>query len=63
MWLMIKGKYKKHFKEIHTKNRVWNYYFDNLLKAKELQGRIILVDEKSISISWFIWLDTFTRSR
>ena len=28
-----------HFKEIHIKNHVYNYYFDNLVKAKQLDTK------------------------
>ena len=33
--LMIVGIYKTHVKEINIKNRVYNYYFENLVKAKK----------------------------
>ena len=35
-----------HIKEISIKNRVYNYYFDNLIKAKKLETKNILIDEK-----------------
>ena len=44
------GIYKKHFKEINIKNRIRNYYFDNLLKSKELEARNIIMDEQTIKI-------------
>ena len=34
---MIVGIYKMHAKKINIKNRVYNYYFDNLIKAKKKQ--------------------------
>ena len=36
-----------HIKEINIKNRVCIYYFDYLIKAKKLETKIILMDEKS----------------
>ena len=36
-----------HVKEINTKNRVYNYYFDNLVKAKEWENKNILIDGKN----------------
>ena len=30
-------------------NRVYNYYFDNLVKAKKLETKNILIDEKNYS--------------
>ena len=35
-----------HINEINIKNRVYNYYFDNLIKGKELETKNILIDEK-----------------
>ena len=49
--LMIVGIYKMHVKEINVKNRVCNYYSDNLIKSKKLE---------TIRIWWFILLDIFT---
>ena len=34
-------------KEISVKNQVFNYYFDNLIKAKKLKTKAILIDEKN----------------
>ena len=48
---MILGRYKMHIKEINIKNRLYNYYFDNLVKAKKLETKNILIDEKKIRIS------------
>ena len=36
-----------HSKEINIKNRVNNYYFDKLVKAKKLEIKIILIDKKN----------------
>ena len=44
---MIVGIYKMHAKEINIKNRVYNYYFDKLIKAKKLETKNILIDEKN----------------
>ena len=32
---MIAGLYELHIIKINIKNRVYNYYFDNLIKAKK----------------------------
>ena len=34
-----------HIKEINIKNRVYDYYFDYLIKAKKLETKNILIDE------------------
>ena len=47
MSLMFVGEYKMHFKEINIKNRVYNYHFGNLIKAKKLGTKKILFDEKN----------------
>ena len=44
---MIMGIYKMHVKEVNIKNRVYNYYFDNLVKAKKLKTKNLLIDEKN----------------
>ena len=36
-----------HINEINIKNRVYNYHFDNLIKAKILEFKNILIDEKN----------------
>ena len=38
---------KMHIQEINIKNRVYNYYFDNLVKAKKLETKNILIDTKN----------------
>ena len=45
--LMIVGIYKIYNKEINIKNRVYNYYSDNLVRAKNLELKEILIDEKN----------------
>lgn len=35
------------FKETNTKNRLYNYY-NNFIKAKKLESKNILIDEKKI---------------
>ena len=45
--LMILDIYKMHFKEINIKNRVYNSYFDNLIKAKNLETKTTLTNEKN----------------
>ena len=44
---MIVGIYKMHSNEINIKNRIHNYYFDNLVKAGKLVTNTILIDEKN----------------
>ena len=44
---MIVGIYKMHVKEISIENRAYNYYFDKLIKAKKIETKIILMDEKN----------------
>ena len=44
---MITGLYKIYFKEINIKNRIYNYYFDYLIKAKKLETKNILFNEKN----------------
>ena len=36
-----------HFREINVKNRVYNYYFDNLIKTKKIETKNILIVEKN----------------
>ena len=36
---MIAGIYELHIIKIDIKNRVYNYYFDNLIKAKKKKER------------------------
>ena len=36
-----------HMQEINIKNQVYNYYFDILLKAKTLETKNILIDQKN----------------
>ena len=43
---MIVGIYKMHIKEINVRNRVYSYHIDNLVKAKNLETKNILIDKK-----------------
>ena len=43
---MINDLYKMHFKEINTKNKVYNYC-NNLIKVKKLGTKNILINEKN----------------
>ena len=43
--LKIVGIYKMHIKEINIKNRVFDY-FDNLIKAKKLETKGVLINRK-----------------
>ena len=36
-----------HIKEINIKSQFCNYYFDNLVKVKKLETKIILIDKKN----------------
>ena len=36
-----------HIKEINIKNRVYNYHFNNLVKAKKSETKNILTDKKN----------------
>ena len=44
---MILDIHDMHFKEINIKNRVYNYYFDYLIKAKKIRNKKDLIDEKN----------------
>ena len=39
------GMYKTHTKEINIKNRVYNYYFDYLIRAKESEIKNVLIEK------------------
>ena len=43
--------------KVNIKNRVYNYYFDNLVRVKKLETKSILIDEKHYRIWWFTFLD------
>ena len=45
--LMIVGVYKMHISKINIRMQVCNCYFNNLIKAKKLEPRNILIDEKN----------------
>lgn len=47
---MIADLYKMDFKQINIKNKVYNYY-DNLVKAKQLEIRNIRINEEIARIS------------
>ena len=36
-----------HIQEITIKSQFCNYYFDNLVKVKKLETKIILIDKKN----------------
>ena len=44
---MILGIQKKHIKESNIENRVYKYYFNNLIKTKKLETENISIDEKN----------------
>ena len=39
------GMYKTHTKEINIKNRVYNYYSDYLIRAKESEIKNVLIEK------------------
>ena len=47
MCLMIVGIYKKDIKENNIENKVYKYYFNNLIKTKKLETENISIDEKN----------------
>ena len=48
-----------HIQEINIKNRVYNYHFDSLAKAKKLETKNILIDEKNYKDLPIFLLDMF----
>ena len=44
---MIVGISKMYINEINIKNRTYNYYFKNLIKAKKLDSKNILIDKEN----------------
>ena len=44
---MIAGISKMYINEINIKNRAYNYYFKNLIKAKKLDSKNILIDKEN----------------
>ena len=52
------GIYKMHIKEINIKHRV--YFFDNLIKAKNIESENIIINEKNYKSLWFIMPDIST---
>ena len=51
-----------HIQEISIKNRVYNYYFDNLVKADKLKTKKILIDEKKYK-DLVIYFTRYVRSK
>ena len=45
---MTVGTYKMHIIDLNIENRVYNYYFDNSIRAKKLKTKNILIDKKKI---------------
>ena len=37
-----------HIKDINIKNRGYNYYFNNLIKAKKLENKNTLINKKNL---------------
>ena len=44
---MVVATYKTYFKEVNIKNRFFNYYYDCLMKAKKVEAKNILIDERN----------------
>ena len=44
---MIVGIYKKDIKENNIENKIYKYYFNNLIKTKKLETENISIDEKN----------------
>ena len=44
---MVMDIYKMHFIEIIIESKAYNYYFDNLIKAKKLKTKNILINKKN----------------
>ena len=60
---MIVSIYKIHAKVMNIKNRVYNYYFDNLVKTKKLGTKNVLIDKKNhkgFVISYTIYVHSET---
>ena len=58
---MIVEKYKIHVKEINLKNRIYNYYLTNFIKAKKLEAENVLIDEKNYK-DFVIYFTRYVRS-
>lgn len=52
-----------HVKEIDVKNGVYNYYFNNMVNAKELGTKNIFIDGKSYKGLVIFLLDMFITSQ
>ena len=59
---MIVDTYKMHFKEINIRNRVHNYYFNCLIKARKLETKKNLIDEKNY-IDLVIYFTRYDREK
>ena len=44
-----------HIQEINIKNRVYNYYFNNLFKGKKIDTKGVLINEKELEGLGYIW--------
>ena len=49
-------------KEINIKNRIYNYYFNNLMKAQKLETKNIKIDEK-MYIDFVIYFTRYVHSK
>ena len=45
---MIVGAFKMGINKVNIKNRAYNYYFDNLIKAKKLETKKFYLTRKTI---------------
>ena len=61
--IRIVGIYKVHINEINIKNRVYNYYFDNLIKAKNVETKNISIHEKNYTDLVIFLIHMFTASQ
>ena len=58
--LVIVGIHKIHVKEVNIKNRVYNYYFEHLVKTKKLESKNILIHEKKFKNLVIYFIDMFS---
>ena len=59
---MVVDIYKMHAKEINIKSQVCRYYFNNLVKARKLETKNILINEKSYK-DLVIYFTKYVRSK
>ena len=52
MLLMIVGIYKMHIKEMNVKSWIYNYYFNNLIKAKKKKSLILKLEIREYVGQW-----------